>query len=131
MYSKCPIIVDNGETSIKSIGECVCSYEGKRYCALTSSSTEWKNYIETFNKEINNANVSDIHVAYQRGNQNNIFSYWGIKAIRNSYSKFDIHYKNIEGELLEAIFNDRDITNNSKYLKVSFILISCLLFIIP
>ena len=67
--SQCPIIVDNGETSIKTIGECVCSYEGKRYCALTSSSTEWKNYIETFNKEISNANVSDIHVAYQRGNQ--------------------------------------------------------------
>ena len=117
MYSKCPIIVDNGETSIKSIGECVCSYEGKRYCALTSSSTEWENYIETFNKEISNANVSDIHVAYQRGNQNNIFSYWGIKAIRNSYSKFDLHYKNIEGDLLEAIFNDRDMSNNSKYLK--------------
>ena len=86
--------------------------------------------IDTFNKEINNVNVGDIHVAYQRGNENKIFSYWGIKAIRNSYSKFDVHYKNIEGDFLDAIFNDRDMTNNSKYLQVSFIVFSCLLFII-
>lgn len=128
--SQCLMTIDDGVTSIASIGECVCSYEGKRYCALTSSSTEWKNYIDTFNKEINNVNVGDIHVAYQRGNENKIFSYWGIKAIRNSYSKFDVHYKNIEGDLLDAIFNDRDMTNNSKYLQVSFIVFSCLLFII-
>ena len=116
----CLIIVDDGTTQVTTNGECVCSYEGKKFCALTSSSTGWKNYVDTFDKEISSINVSDIHMAYQRGNNNNVYSYWGDKTIRNSYSKFDVHYKNIEGNLLYAIFNDREF--RLLYLLVCYLL---------
>lgn len=127
MDEECALIVDDGSTNTTANGQCVCTYEGKRYCALPSTSDEWKNYVETFNKEIEKMNVSNIHVAYQRIH-NGVFNYWGDKTIRDAYIKFDAKYKNVNATLIDILNNDR--ADDGRYLKVSFIIFTILMFII-
>lgn len=114
----CTIEVDtgNGKKSNNNKDTCKCNLEGEKYCILTSSSKEWKNYVETFNSEINN--MDGIHIAGMR-NATNDYS-WGSQTIIDSYRKFDVKYFNVNKNILIAL--------GSKFLFFHKIIVSLLFF---
>ena len=72
---------------------CRCKWDGTSLCRLDSSSTQWTNFVDTYNKEVKelkDEDIKKIHVVLERGN------WWGIKNIRNAYEEYG-QYLEIDG----------------------------------
>lgn len=103
-------------------GNCVCDLEGNKYCELTSSSEEWKEYVSTFNKEISNIDINKVHQAGKRNfEKNNLQFDWGNDKIRTAYLNFDVKYKHVNKNIIKVV-------GKSSIQKYSFGLLVLLLY---
>ena len=84
-------------------GVCECTLEGKKYCQRTSNSDEWKNYVDTFNKEIEKIDTTKVHVSGQRNINGGLLHDWGSDRIKIAYKKFNVTYKGVNSDIIEIL----------------------------
>ena len=104
--SDCKINVtlpDGNHTDEAPKGECECTLEGKKYCRRTSNSDEWKNYVDTFNKEIEKIDTTKVHVSGQRNINGGLLHDWGSDRIKIAYKKFNVTYKGVNSDIIEIL----------------------------
>ena len=101
--SDCKIIVTLPDGNYTIDGECQCTLEGKKYCQRTSNSDEWKNYVSTFNKEIEKIDTTKVHVSGQRNIKGGLLHDWGSDRIKIAYKQFDVTYKGVNSDIIEIL----------------------------
>lgn len=104
--SDCPknvTLPDGNHTAEAPEGECECTLEGKKYCRRTSNSDEWKNYVDTFNKEIEKIDTTKVHVSGQRNINGGLLHDWGSDRIKIAYKKFNVTYKGVNSDIIEIL----------------------------
>lgn len=94
---------DGNHTTEAPEGECECTLEGKKYCRRTSNSDEWKNYVDTFNKEIEKIDTTKVHVSGQRNINGGLLHDWGSDRIKIAYKKFNVTYKGVNSDIIEIL----------------------------
>ena len=94
---------DGNHTAVAPEGECECTLEGKKYCRRTSNSDEWKNYVDTFNKEIEKIDTTKVHVSGQRNINGGLLHDWGSDRIKIAYKKFNVTYKGVNSDIIEIL----------------------------
>ena len=91
---ECNMTITATSTLTKEYSDtCRCKWDGTPMCRLDSSSTQWKNFVDTYNaaiKELSEAERNNIHVVLQRGN------WWNITKIQNAYAEYG-QYLEING----------------------------------
>ena len=101
--SDCQINVILPDGNHTAEGECECTLEGKKYCRRTSNSDEWKNYVDTFNKEIEKIDTTKVHVSGQRNINGGLLHDWGSDRIKIAYKKFNVTYKGVNSDIIEIL----------------------------
>lgn len=101
--SDCQINVILPDGNHTAEGECECTLEGKKYCRRTSNSDEWKNYVDTFNKEIEKIDTTKVHVSGQRNIKGGLLHDWGSDRIKIAYKKFNVTYKGVNSDIIEIL----------------------------
>lgn len=75
LQQNCTMTITASPTLSKEYKDtCKCKWDGTSLCRLDSSSTQWTNFVETYNKEVQvlkEEDIKKIHVVLQRGN------WWG------------------------------------------------------
>lgn len=97
------VTLPDGNHTLKPEGECECTLEGKKYCRRTSNSDEWKNYVDTFNKEIEKIDTTKVHVSGQRNINGGLLHDWGSDRIKIAYKKFNVTYKGVNSDIIEIL----------------------------
>lgn len=86
----------------QSYGTCACNKEGKQYCSVLSSSSEWKNFIGTLNdvyEKYHNGNIEKIHTAVF-GRE----AIYKIKEINLAFQRTKSEYIKLSSCVFDAFF---------------------------
>ena len=109
----CEIIEESILTTSTNHTKCTCNKMGKKYCGLTSNTTEWENYINVWNQRIDKMRADKtLHPAYLRIGNHDLYQPFSDGEIIAAYKKWDAEYKEVDQYIIDVL--------NGKFYSYSF-----------
>lgn len=92
----------NGQEDEKIQGTCECSYDGHARCQGSTTSQEWKSYIDVFKREAQHHTKINVHdiVFINDPNKYNL-------NIRRAYAKYKVEYQGVEDCVIDALIGSQ------------------------
>ena len=100
----CEITEQAGTITSTNHTKCTCNKVGKKYCGLTSNTTEWEEYINTWNKRIDKMREDKtLHPAHIRIGNHDLYQPFSDGEIIAAYKKWDAEYKDVDQEIIDIL----------------------------
>ena len=111
-------MIVKGQEDEKIEDTCQCSYDGVARCKGSTTSKEWKNYIDVYKREARyhtKLNVHDI-VLINDPNKYNL-------NIRRAYTKYRVEYRGVDDCVIDALIGSRTTSYKSSIPIVSAVIV--------